>query len=309
VIWGKLCQWWRRRALWKDKQQALLDAASISVTEMRSVCLLLGPYRNLTTLTASLLFLHPRVQVFNHAAPRILNDPQLDFLRFEDADVMERFQRFAIHASQGGARGSHGGSITLSHAFVDHPEIANTYRARFGAALVKPEIQSVVWKESLTTANHLRSHRVDIDALLRRLPQLRFLLPVRHPLDCAVSNQKTGLACDLPGISPAATLEQITEAILLEFAWVAALAERHPDRFFVFYEHTLTEDILRELAYFLQIEAPMTWLSDCRIALQLKPGYAHSAALTSYYRSRVEAHFPEPSPLRQSLLAFTPADH
>src|SRR5690349_16380034 len=104
---------------WEDayRQWELASARSVTTDQIRSVCLFLGPYRNLTTLTASLLFLHPRCQVLNHAACRIFGDPRFDFL----ADYSERrfndFMRYAIHASRGGRRGQFGGSITHSHAF------------------------------------------------------------------------------------------------------------------------------------------------------------------------------------------------
>ena len=35
------------------------------------VCLTPGPYRNLTTLTVSVLYLHPDYQVLNHAGTRL----------------------------------------------------------------------------------------------------------------------------------------------------------------------------------------------------------------------------------------------
>ncbi|MHB8529324.1 MAG: hypothetical protein ACYC8V_07420, partial [Caulobacteraceae bacterium] len=41
------------------------------VDGVRRTAVILGPYRNLTTLTASVLALHPQCQVLNHASDRI----------------------------------------------------------------------------------------------------------------------------------------------------------------------------------------------------------------------------------------------
>ena len=46
--------------------------------DLRSVCLMLCPYRNLTTLTASMAALHEHWQVLNHV---IFADPRLNFFR------------------------------------------------------------------------------------------------------------------------------------------------------------------------------------------------------------------------------------
>ena len=52
----------------------------VDPSQLRSVCLALGPYRNLTTLTAGILSLHPQCQVLNHAGVRLLPDPERNFL-------------------------------------------------------------------------------------------------------------------------------------------------------------------------------------------------------------------------------------
>ena len=62
-----------------SKSRDLAAARNVSIDDVRTVCLFLGPYRNLTTLTASILFLHPNCQVLNHAANRIFHDRRTDF--------------------------------------------------------------------------------------------------------------------------------------------------------------------------------------------------------------------------------------
>jgi hypothetical protein len=67
----------------------------------------LGPYRNLTTLTASVLFLHPNCQVLNHAGNRIFGDEELDFIANYNNEIFEAFTRYAIYISQKGTRGDY----------------------------------------------------------------------------------------------------------------------------------------------------------------------------------------------------------
>lgn len=86
----------------------------------RVVGAFLGPYRNLTTLTASVLALHPHVQVLNHAGRRLLKQPELDFIT--EPSTWNRFCEVALAESRGGTAGLHGGSITHSHAF-ESPKI------------------------------------------------------------------------------------------------------------------------------------------------------------------------------------------
>ena len=66
-----------------------------STLRLRTVGLILGPYRNLTTLTASVLSLHPECQALNHAGPRLLKG-RLDFIQ----DV-RRLDRFCNAAARG----------------------------------------------------------------------------------------------------------------------------------------------------------------------------------------------------------------
>ena len=124
---------------------------------LRSVCIFMGPYRNLTTLTSALLNLHPHCQVLNHAAMRVLDDDAINFLSHYSDERFGRFCNFAIEESQGGKRGDYGGSITLSHAF-DHEVMSSAYEERYGGNLRKDEVRSIVWKDSQRLTNFLRDN-------------------------------------------------------------------------------------------------------------------------------------------------------
>jgi hypothetical protein len=100
------------------------------IARLRSVCILLGPYRNLSTLTASTLHLHPNCQALNHAGRRVLSHDRRNFLADYSARKFKAFCRFALAASQGGQRGRYGGSINLSHAF-ERPAMKTVYAKRY----------------------------------------------------------------------------------------------------------------------------------------------------------------------------------
>jgi hypothetical protein len=282
-----------------------IDASrGIDISNCRTVCLALGPYRNLTTLTAATLFLHPNCQVLNHAGQRIYGSTELDFLCNYSLETFERFMRYAIHISAGGARGDFGGSITHSHAFDDGYAMKQLFE-RAGGCLTKSDIRSLFWKESLLTANHIRAKQVDLADIFRQEPRLRFLLPVRHPLDCAVSNLKTGHFCRFAGIGENPDVRQVAEAILEELSWTATLAERFPGRFFVFYEHSIGPDVLRQLARFLQIEPLPEWIVQAMAAMDIKAGYAHEAGLLQWYQEQVAQRFAGLPKMAVQLLRFS----
>jgi hypothetical protein len=282
-----------------EERQHLRETA---VPQVRSVCLTLGPYRNLTTLTASILFLHPRCQVLNHAGGEILGVRDFDFLLHPDTETLANFVARAIQLSRHGVRGQAGGSITASHAFGEGHEMGRLY-AESGLPAVKPTIECVVWKESLVVANYLREHQVEVGALLDALPPLRFLQPVRNPLDCAVSSlkQKYKLFRGLPA-NP--SVEQVLEAILEEYAWFASLERERPGRFFAFYEYDFTAVVLRNLADFLDLEADDEWIGRACRAFQLKPGYEHPPDRVDFYRRRVGEIFATAPHWRERLLRF-----
>ena len=291
-----------RRAV--QRQLDLLLSRRVDTRELRTVCVVLGPYRNLTTITAAIVALHPHCQVLNHAGERILNHRRLDFLRFDDPATFDAFTRYAIRISHGGRRGDYGGSITLSHAFANHPKLRELYREAFGASLVKDMIHSVFWKESLAVANHIRAHEIDVGRLLEENSRLRFLLPVRNPLDCAASNLKTGHASRFRHLNARAPIERVVEAVLGEFRWFLELHDRHSDRFFYFFEHEFGRPMLRDMAQFLQIEADERWYENAVRVFESQSPYHHSIELWEFYANAVRERFSSQPEFAGKLLEF-----
>jgi len=293
----------RTIAGWFEDRIDLYASRSIDVQACKSVCLTLGPYRNLTTLTASLLFLHPDCQVLNHAGDRIFGRRELDFLTDYSRERLDRFIQYAIRISAKGRRGVHGGSITHSHAFDDQHAMKQVFE-RSGGTLVKPTVRCLFWKESLRTSNRIRERHVDLDALFRQDPRPRFLLPIRNPLDCAVSNIQTGHTATFAGLPADASTERVVHAVLDEIRWVAGLEARHPERFFHFFEHDMSREMLVRLAGFLDLEPLDAWLDAARAAIRLKKGYAHEPALVEAYRKGIADRFEGHPELAAGLLYF-----
>jgi hypothetical protein len=287
-----------------QRELDLLISRRIDTQELRTVCVTLGPYRNLTTITAAILALHPHCQVLNHAGARILNHRRLDFLRYHDPATFDAFTRYAIQVSRAGRRGDYGGSITLSHAFANSPKLRAMYRAAYGASLVKQGIHSLFWKESLAVANHIREHGIDLGHLLQENARLRFLLPVRNPLDCAASNLKTAHVSRFRGLEAQASIERVMLAILDEFRWFLELQDRHPDRFFCFFEHEFGGGTLRDMAQFLEIEADERWRENAIEVFQTQGSYHHSEKLCEFYGNAVRERFSGHPDFASKLLVF-----
>lgn len=285
------------------KPWELHRASEIDVSGIETVGIMLGPYRNLTTLTAGMLALHPRCQVLNHAGMRILPWRTLNIFRGWTPEKMERFERYAVHISGRGRRGDYGGSITYSHAFTREP-LAGLYRERFGDRLVKREIRSLVWKESLRVANAMRRWEVDIDRLLSDAPELRFILPVRNPLDTAASNLRTGKTTVFQGLEDDPDLEQTVTAVLEELLWFVRLARGRERSFFHYFQHSWSGGTAERLAGFLRLEPDPRWVEDAQKVFRVGGGYEHTRAQRDHYLREVDRLFDRFPGFRDNLRAF-----
>ncbi|MAG55951.1 MAG: hypothetical protein CMJ83_06650 [Planctomycetes bacterium] len=273
------------------------------MNRIKSVCLFLGPYRNLTTLTASLLALHPTCQVLNHGKGEVFRDPGDNFLLNSDPAAFDRFLDVALAHSEGGQRGDRGGSITLSHAF-DHDVMRDAYQRRYGDTRVKDVVECLVWKESLRTSNTLRKHAVDLDALFDREPRVRFLMPIRHPLDTARSNLKTGHWEIFRGLDSEPTMEAVIDAVIDEIAWFLDQRVRRPDRFFCYFQDAVDAELLAVITRFLDVAADGTWIADALACYDVQSRYQHDPSHVAHYRAEVERRLARHDDARGRLLGI-----
>jgi hypothetical protein len=280
---------------------------STGAAGLHTVCVFLGPYRNLTTLFASILHLHPTCQVLNHAGVRVLPKPSLNFLVGYTDEKFDRFCAFALEASQGGMSGATGGSIRLSHAF-EHGEIGDAFRKRYGDALIKRRVESIVWKDPLIVSQLLRRKRIDVSHLFERNDKLRFLMPVRNPLDCARSNLETGFAETLVRSGDPNDPSHVVRAILEELAWFRRLTRETPDRFFDVFEFEVDRGALLRLADFLGLAPDERWIADALHCFRSEAHYEHGAELIQHYRMLVGELFADDRETASRLLRFAPVE-
>lgn len=301
----KISQWWAslRPDSGSEDVPPLSTRDIVTIDNLASVCLFLGPYRNLTTLTASMLFLHPDIQVLNHGWPRIIKNDELNFLSNYSREKFYKFVHHAIHMSYGGQRGSYGGSIMHAHAFADHPLMQEVFRKRYGRRGKRQTIRSLVWKESQVTTNILRENQASLRTMLDENPALRFLMPIRHPLDCAQSNIRTNTKKYLEGLE-SENLVDVVDTILEEFRWVFGLAEVYPDRFFIFFQDDFDRTTLEKLADFLNISRNEGWLADALKVWVMKEPYPVSEDVRIRYLELTARHFGDRPELQQRLAAF-----
>jgi hypothetical protein len=265
-----------------------------------TLALVLGPYRNLTTLTAAVLGLHPECVVFNHGFVRVVRHGSLTPFAPAGAAGFDRFLRFAVAASREGRQGMYGGTIEASHAHERSAMQAALERAR---ALPAAAPRAVVWKDSMRITNHLRTIGQPPAKLARRNPRLRFVLPIRNPLDCAVSNAATRHGRYLAS-GRHRTPEGLIDPIVREIRIFCDSAAHQPDSFFSFVEGDEPRKTFGGLAAHLGLEAHDAWLDLVELTWDIGSAYDHDDGLKQRYRSSVEYHL-EPYPeLRARLLAF-----
>jgi hypothetical protein len=253
-----------------------------------TVALILGPYRNLTTLTASLLSLHPHCQVLNHGLDRVLR-PKQDFLRQYSDERLDRFCAAALKASVGGKRGDHGGSIQYSGGF-ERGNFGPVYEARYGTQLIKDDVRCLVWKESQGVTNRIRLAPDAIGTLVAEAPRLRYLMPVRNPIACALSNIRKHLAERIAGVDPSDAAD-VLDRILEQLAWFARSATLDPDRFFMFFEDDTAAVICDGLVRTFAISDDDEWRRTVEANFVLTgKHYSYEPELVAAFETSVQTH-------------------
>ncbi|MCW5878693.1 MAG: hypothetical protein KIS80_07495, partial [Anaerolineales bacterium] len=198
--------------------------------------------------------------------------------------------------------GGYGGSILLAHAFAERPQMRRLYTARYGFRLLKQNVKCLAWKESERINRVIREKSVDLGKLVKKNKTLRFLHPIRNPLDCSVSIVRTGM---MPKFYPQLKendLPSLVELILGEIRDFLDLAQRHPDHFFFYFQDDLKESVLNELAKFLGLSDDQRWVKDSMKMYQLRRPYKHEPTLKEHYRRKVDLLFKDYPDVKDHLL-------
>jgi len=291
----------REKMLWRFVSIAGLNDKRKK--DLMSVCIILGPYRNLTTLLGATLFFHPNCQVLNHADRRVLLNRKINFLIDYSSEKFNKFCQFVFFASQRGKRGNYGGSITFAHAF-DRQTVKELFYKRYKNRLLKRTINCIVWKGDLDVTNFIRSNEIDLANIFQKNSAIRFIRPIRNPLDCAMSNFRTGYGkrfSDLKNYS----LEDILEKIIEDLLWFIRLKDQYPQRFFYFFEDEVNSDFLFELANFLKLNPESQWIEDSLKVMDIRESsYEYPKDLIDQYKRLTNSYFKNYPVLLNSLARF-----
>jgi len=270
---------------------------SKQIKDIHTVAVFLGPYRNLTTITASLLSLHPNCQVLNHGRARVFGNSKINFLQHPSQDTINNFLKFACYASKYGRQGVYGGSITKSHAFKSE-SIKQLYFNRYPSK-IKNNVRLLVWKDSHAITNYIRRNKIEVSNLLKNLPQLKFILPVRNPIDCAISNIRT--KHDKFFGSKITNTIDCVDQIFSEFLFFLNLQKQFPQYFYHFFEQDIPL-ALPELIQLYNLRLDEQWLFDikkCYIPVDKK---YERAAFTKECISLVKQKFDKFPQFQQKLI-------
>lgn len=277
-----------------------------TIADLESVCLFLGPNRNLTTLTGSILALHPNCQVLSHGGNRVLPVEEINFLKEYSPQKFQTFCQFALVMSQNGDKGSFGGSVVMTHAFRNHERMRRVFRKRYGRKLIKEEVRSLVWKEAHRVDDFVAENRIDLAELLGKNEKLRFMMPVRNPIDVAYSfSVQHGIREKYFAHLDQQDHRLILDSVLERMAKVLRLREEETERVFVFYESEIGVDLFKRMARFLGIRSVEQWVRDAAACFEVIPSkYTPPADLLAHYEKRVYELFGDLPQVRDEFMQY-----
>lgn len=224
---------------------------------IKCVCIFLGPYRNLSTMTSSFLSLHPNCEVLNHAGDRVLGRKKVDFLRYQKQSVMNRFLSFAVYASNFGKKGPYGGGIFHSHAF-DNSSLRQIYNKRKDQH-IKNDVKCIVWKEPHKVSNYLIEKKIDMGNFSKMKQEIKFILPVRNPIHCVISNKNNNYASFFG--SDNLSIPEIMEKLIDQYLFFLNLQQKYPSSYFYIFENEYISQ-LDDLEPFLTLPKSKEWKND-----------------------------------------------
>ena len=285
------------------QEREIRKSNDIDISDIKTICLVFGPYRNLTSLSATMAVLHPNCQVLNHAQRRILPHKKVNFFMNYSETRFNRFIKYAIQISLSGKRGIVGGSILHSHAF-DKLDVKEKYKNRFGDKLLKEKINCLFWKEGLHLQNHFLENNINTIDLINKNKKIVFILPIRNPLDCAMSNQNTGMSNIFHHINPNSTYQEILKSVLDNFLLFFNYQKKLSSNFFHYYQHSFNESTLKEFCNYLDLPFDESWKNDVLDIYNIKESYPHKKEDIEFYKEYVSTNFKDFPDEMEKLLQF-----
>ncbi len=287
-------------------QEPLPDREKSVVSNLNTIILPLGPFRNLTTLIGAILSLHPQAIVLNHAASRLFQYPEVDFLRDCTAEKQRNFLEVCVRLLQGGEGGERGGSILKAHAFLDYPVMKELYHKRYGDQMLKADARVLYWKDSQRIQNHININSDGIERVVQSFDNVKFILPIRNPIHCAKSNLRTKhWKYIVPGEK--IDFETILHRILVNIRWAYTHQSLGKDRLLMIWEPELTSKSLVRICKFCKIVIDEQWIDDISSNVNVRERCA-TPEESKIYEKLVELEFKHLPEIYDRLISFIAAD-
>jgi hypothetical protein len=259
--------------------------------------------------------LHPNIQVMNHGM-KTLFDKDTNFLANYSPETFENFKQAAMARSVVMVKGILGGSILASHAYEPQYSLYKEYKSRYNNLLMKDNPKCLVWKESLRSLNILRLlPKPKLDEIMSN-PHLCFMMPIRNPLDTAISHLTSfDEHIRLYGIDPAeATRIGILDAILQSISDVFKMqSEYGKDKVLIIFASDLNDNILKSastIEKFLGIKSDKIWEESAQRNLVItKSKYNHDWAIIDFYLRKIKELFGHDDLIFKKFYNFIPKYH
>lgn len=258
---------------------------SFDTSNVTNLILFVGPYRNLTTYLAANIALHPSCDVLNHAGIRVFANEKINFLSQYTDEKFEQFLQFFNYACQFGYKGIRGGNVVYSHAFETNPALKKAYQNKDESS----EKNCLVWKESHLVTNLLIKNKTDYEKILSN-DKIKFLFPVRNPLDCATSNIKTG-KYKLFENRTKAELKDVTNKIFEHYLFFLSLQKKHPSKIYFVYENEINKQSISALCNFLNVSDDNDWQETMLSNFKINTSYNYSTELLKWTNNTLEQKF------------------
>lgn len=208
----------------------------------------------------------------------------------------------AVRLSQGGTRGGYGGDVRLSHVF-DSNSLKQIYFENFGDRVLaeNKNITTLLWKDSMRITNYMLKSGINPGEIANKVPGIKFLVPIRNPIDCAVSNIKTGHDRHLIPQNDI-NEETVIYRILDLLRWFDDQSRIAPDSFFFFTEREMNNETAKKMCQFIGIEYRNYWGNSILDNLNIRSGYSHNRMVKASYKEMIKNIFSVKNPIREKLL-------
>jgi hypothetical protein len=222
------------------------------------IILLLGPYRNLSTLISSHINFHEKIIVFNHGYERLLEN-KCDFWNICTDEYFNNFINFVKTNYLNGSRGHYGGNIIHSHAF-DEINILSKYKQNIPD---KNNYEYILIKDSGQISYDLHNNNFNnllkIETLLSNFKdKIFFIRPIRNIYKSALSNTKSGhwriYKCGND-------LENIIKWNINELNWINTCKNKYPKFFLYIFENNI-KNINNLFCKFLDLEVSNNLINE-----------------------------------------------